>query len=69
MTTFPADGAERSRIGARRARQLGEIVTALIDGEHTRAAGLAAQHRHEFPRDAVVLDALLAPRSAVDRRC
>ena len=67
MNTPSSDAAERNR--ARRARQLGEIVTAIIDGQTARAAGLAAEHRHEFPGDAPVLDELLAPRSVLDRRC
>ena len=67
MTAPSSDAAARNR--ARRARQLGEIVTAIIDGQTARAAGLAAEHRHEFPGDAPVLDELLTPRSARDRRC
>jgi hypothetical protein len=69
VSTPTADDAGRGRSRARRERQLGEIITALADGEGARAAGLAAEHRHEFPGDAVVLDALLAPRSPADRRC
>jgi hypothetical protein len=67
VKTPPGDAAERNR--ARRTRQLGEIVTAIVDGQTARAAGLAAEHRHEFPSDAPVLDELLAPRSARDRHC
>ena len=67
MNTPPGDAAERKR--ARRERQLHEIVTAIVDGQTARAAGLAAEHGHEFPGDAPVLDELLAPRSAPDRRC
>ena len=66
------DEAERIpsavRSHARRERQLGEIVTAIIDGDTTRAAGLAAEHGHEFPHDADLLDALLRARSGRDRR-
>lgn len=49
----------------RRQRQLVEIVTAIIDGEATRAAGLAAEHGREFPHDAGVLDELLRARSNI----
>jgi hypothetical protein len=63
------DDAERARSGVRRQRQFVEIVTAIIDGEATRAAGLAAEHGHEFPHDVDVLDELFRTRSNIGGRC
>jgi hypothetical protein len=57
------------RAAARREQQLAEIVTALVEGAGGRAAGLAAEHRQEFPGDAGLLDAILEARSTADRRC
>jgi hypothetical protein len=61
-----ARAAVRSR--ARRERQVVELVTAIVDGETTRAAGLAAEHRAEFPCDARLLEELLGAGSATKGR-
>jgi hypothetical protein len=65
----PADDHDAARSVARRERQLVEIVAAVINEAGARAAGLAAEHRQEFPGDAGLLDGLLRARSAPDRRC
>jgi hypothetical protein len=55
-----------ARTHARRERQLVEIAAAVVDGDVHRAAGLAAEHRHEFPGDARLLDDLLRPGAGAD---
>jgi hypothetical protein len=56
-----------SRRRARRERQVVELVSAIVDGDRARAAGLAAEHRSEFPGDAHLLDELLRQSSATGR--
>ncbi len=65
----PAGDQDAARSAARRERQLVEIITAVMNHEGTRAAGLAAEHRQEFPGDGGLLDGLLRARSATDGRC
>jgi hypothetical protein len=59
-----ARSAARAR--ARRERQVVEIAAAIVDGEVTRANGLAAEHRREFPFDAGLLDDLVRARAGAD---
>ena len=40
----------------RRDRQLAEIATLVVRGDHVRAAGLALEHTAEFPADASLVD-------------
>ncbi|MET0324814.1 MAG: hypothetical protein ABW122_04095 [Ilumatobacteraceae bacterium] len=53
-----------ARAHARRDRQVVEIAAAIVGGDPVRAIGLAAEHRHEFPDDAPLLDELLGGRPA-----
>ena len=55
-----------SRTMARRDRQLVEIASLLVVGEHERARGLTFEHGSEFPADAELLSSLLSPPSAPD---
>jgi hypothetical protein len=51
-----ARAQQQARAAARRERQLVEIAALAVNGDTTRAAGLALQHLVEFPQD----DQLLA---------
>lgn len=53
---------EQTRATARRERQLVEIAALVVGGAQARAAGLAREHRAEFPEDADLL-VLVAPPS------
>jgi hypothetical protein len=46
---------DRTRATARRERQLVEIAALVVAGARDRAAGLALEHRAEFPDDAEML--------------
>ena len=51
--------ARRARSGVtRRERQLVEILLLSVDGDHRRAAALAAEHVKEFSADAAALTAV-----------
>jgi hypothetical protein len=53
-------GAERrTRSEARRERQVVEIAALVVAGDLGRAAGLACEHRAEFPDDAELLARLV----------
>ena len=51
---------QHTRITARRERQVVEIAALVVAGDRTRAAGLALEHRVEFPDDGELL-ARVAP--------
>jgi hypothetical protein len=51
-----ARAQQQARAAARRERQLIEIAALAVNGDTSRAAGLALQHLVEFPQD----DQLLA---------
>ena len=53
-----------SRAVARRERQLVEIASLIVVGEHERARGLCFEHSSEFPSDEELLASLLNPPSA-----
>jgi len=50
-----ARAQQQARAAARRDRQLVEIAALAINGDTTRAAGLALQHLVEYPGDAELL--------------
>ena len=54
-----ARAQQRSRITARRERQVVEIASLVVAGHRERAAGLALEHLVEFPDDAELLGQLL----------
>jgi hypothetical protein len=57
-----------SRRSARRDRQLVEIAALTVNGDTSRAAGLALEHVTEFPQDAQWLTRVSQPR-AESREC
>ena len=54
-----ARAQQRSRITARRERQVVEIASLVVAGHRERAAGLALEHLVEFPDDAELFGQLL----------
>jgi len=54
-----ARAQQRSRMTARRERQVVEIAALVVAGDRERAAGLALEHLVEFPDDAQLLGELL----------
>jgi hypothetical protein len=55
-----ARAQQRSRITARRERQVVEIASLIVAGHRERAAGLALEHVAEFPDDAELLGPVTA---------
>jgi hypothetical protein len=53
---------------SRRERQLVEILLLAVDGEDTRAAGLAVEHTREFPVDAEALTIVTRWAGTPERR-
>jgi hypothetical protein len=61
--THLATAQRHMRTAARRDRQIVEIAALVVAGHRERAAGLAMEHRVEFPADADVLARLSAATS------
>ncbi len=53
-----ARAQHRTRMTARRERQVVEIAALAVTGQTFRAAGLALEHTREFPSDAELLTRL-----------
>jgi len=50
-----SEAQRRARTTARRERQIVQIATLVVSGQHERAAGLSLEHSAQFPDDAELL--------------